>query len=478
MPLTQTITNAVLLPNMTACVAGLPGLNGRSNTQQTGTTRYRVVMLRDVTSVQFIFCNYYKTGTNPQETATGNSISIKAAIEYNGTTTPITFAGQRTVSLPSGGMATSDVISIALPNGATPYIRTYWDAGAGGYVPSLAAQTIGSIAPGGADSYVYGSDSVDATGALANATPAYLYGPSAILGNPPAFSVGVCGDSTVLSRDQNYGRAVVGSGTQGYLAADGGGWPSRALRQRRIGLIGVSFGSERALDFAGANIQYRLPLIRTCSHWLVVYGRNDLVSGIDAATLQARLAAIAQMAAGYGIRPIAATIPPKSSDSSSAPWATTTGQTTEALNSVRTAVNDWLRGVPSPFVACVDVADAVETARNSGVWNVGPVQMTGIASGGTSTTLTIAAAQWTANQYSDGDRAVRITGGTGAGQTRRITGNTATALTVSVAWTTTPDATSVFEIFPTYTADGTHPSYYAHYLMSQVALAAFGGGLP
>jgi hypothetical protein len=73
---------------------------------------------------------------------------------------------------------------------------------------------------------------------------------------------------------------------------------------------------------------------------------------------------------------------------------------------------------------------------------------------------------------------VRITGGTGSGQTRRITGNTATALTVGVAWTTTPDATSVFEIFPTYTADGTHPSYYAHYLMSQVALAAFVGGLP
>jgi hypothetical protein len=188
-----------------------------------------------------------------------------------------------------------------LPNGATPYIRTYWDAGAGGYVPSLAAQTIGS-GYGGADSYVYGSDSVDTTGALANTTPAYLYGPSAILGTPSAYSVGVCGDSTVLSSDQGYGRAVVGSGTQGYLAADGGGWPSRALRQRRIGLIGVSFGSERAFDFAGANIQYRLPLIRTCSHWLIVYGRNDLVSGIDAATLQARLTAIAQMAAGYGFR--------------------------------------------------------------------------------------------------------------------------------------------------------------------------------
>lgn len=43
---------------------------------------------------------------------------------------------------------------------------------------------------------------------------------------------------------------------------------------------------------------------------------------------------------------------------------------------------------------------------------------------------------------------VEITGGTGVGQTRRVVSNTATTLTVSPAWTTTPDATSDYMINP------------------------------
>lgn len=41
---------------------------------------------------------------------------------------------------------------------------------------------------------------------------------------------------------------------------------------------------------------------------------------------------------------------------------------------------------------------------------------------------------------------IKITGGTGSGQIRRIMKNTATVLTVAPAWTTTPDATSTYAI--------------------------------
>jgi hypothetical protein len=47
--------------------------------------------------------------------------------------------------------------------------------------------------------------------------------------------------------------------------------------------------------------------------------------------------------------------------------------------------------------------------------------------------------QWTNYQ-------VRIVSGTGAGQIRTIASNTATVLTTSAAWTTNPDATSVYSI--------------------------------
>lgn len=70
---------------------------------------------------------------------------------------------------------------------------------------------------------------------------------------------------------------------------------------------------------------------------------------------------------------------------------------------------------------------------------------TGTSSGGnTSTTLNHTGKSWLANAWTNAQ--LRITGGTGAGQVRTVTSNTATALTVAAAWTVTPDATSGYSI--------------------------------
>lgn len=68
----------------------------------------------------------------------------------------------------------------------------------------------------------------------------------------------------------------------------------------------------------------------------------------------------------------------------------------------------------------------------------------GTATAGAAATLTNSAKNWTVNQWANYQ--VRITGGTGAGQTRTINSNTATVLTVSANWTVNPDATSVYAI--------------------------------
>ncbi|GBF05825.1 hypothetical protein DAERI_060085 [Deinococcus aerius] len=79
----------------------------------------------------------------------------------------------------------------------------------------------------------------------------------------------------------------------------------------------------------------------------------------------------------------------------------------------------------------------------------------GTATGGTTTTLTRTGAAWAANMYANSD--VVITGGTGAGQRRRIASNTVDTLTLAAAVTgnprtgafaTAPDATSTFSIVP------------------------------
>jgi len=67
----------------------------------------------------------------------------------------------------------------------------------------------------------------------------------------------------------------------------------------------------------------------------------------------------------------------------------------------------------------------------------------GTASGGASTTITDATKAWTVDQWINSQ--IRITGGTGIGQIRRVTDSDATSLTVS-AWTTNPDSTSTYKI--------------------------------
>ena len=75
--------------------------------------------------------------------------------------------------------------------------------------------------------------------------------------------------------------------------------------------------------------------------------------------------------------------------------------------------------------------------------NVGAF-VSGTTTSATSTTLVNSSKNWTVNQWSNYQ--VTIISGTGAGQTRTISSNTSTTLTVSAAWTVTPDSTSVYEI--------------------------------
>ena len=71
--------------------------------------------------------------------------------------------------------------------------------------------------------------------------------------------------------------------------------------------------------------------------------------------------------------------------------------------------------------------------------------LTGTSTGSnTSTTLNNSGKAWGTNMWANYQ--VRITAGTGIGQIRTIASNTGTALTVSSAWTVTPDATSVYAI--------------------------------
>jgi hypothetical protein len=104
------------------------------------------------------------------------------------------------------------------------------------------------------------------------------------------------------------------------------------------------------------------------------------------------------------------------------------------------ATNTWttLANMPASFAT-----DAKVVATPSIIDGVFRQFATGTATSATTTTLVQTGKTWTASQWINSQ--VRITAGTGAGQIRTITANTADTLTVAT-WTTTPDATSQYAI--------------------------------
>lgn len=120
---------------------------------------------------------------------------------------------------------------------------------------------------------------------------------------------------------------------------------------------------------------------------------------------------------------------------------------TLATNSIKYydfALNTWvalaITGLPATWGT-----DGKAISTPSWVDNAYLSFATGTSTGtNTTTTLNNTAKAWTTNQWANSQ--VRIVSGTGAGQIRSVASNTGTALTVSVAWTTTPDATSVYSI--------------------------------
>lgn len=74
----------------------------------------------------------------------------------------------------------------------------------------------------------------------------------------------------------------------------------------------------------------------------------------------------------------------------------------------------------------------------------------GTAESGGASTLTDTDKSFTVSEFNDFTYVIRLTGGTGSGQERVISDNTATEITVKDPWSVTPDATTTYEIGKLY----------------------------
>ncbi len=105
---------------------------------------------------------------------------------------------------------------------------------------------------------------------------------------------------------------------------------------------------------------------------------------------------------------------------------------------------------PSTHLAGVDVtriATSATAATNAKNFWTGCIVDTGTAAAGAGSTVTLRSGASATNDYYK-DAVVNITGGTGAGQCRQITGyvGSSKVATVDSAWATNPDNTSTYQI--------------------------------
>jgi lysophospholipase L1-like esterase len=114
----------------------------------------------------------------------------------------------------------------------------------------------------------------------------------------------------------------------------------------------------------------RLAWYQHCNatHFFNCLGTNDFYAGTSAATIEGYLTTIGNLAAAIGLTPIIATLPPRTTSTDN--WATTTNQTVTSNESIRTALNTWVRSTPLPHASFVEFCTPAESSPGSGLWSV------------------------------------------------------------------------------------------------------------
>lgn len=333
-------------------------------------TRAPYVAIGDISSLDAAFPNL-SIGSNGEVTgAPTNNVAPIASVEYpSGVFTPIYFSGQRAGVIEPYNIRWTDPCDILIPKGATYWIRTYLVVTAGQvwWTQGYADGTITS--EGGAS----GNTDKTLSGTISGSYNR-PYGPVAIR------SRFVPGDTLRIA---GFGDSIVGAvGDSTNL-----GWFGRAFGAYQRVRFGMS--GEKASAVPGTTGAKRLFASQGCNAAFLNYGTNDFPAGRTTAQITADLAAGYLARAQRGVAMYTATLVPRTTGT----WADTAGQTVTAQESVRLAVNAWLRdGAPvdattrvalatgatsnvlrvgavgHPVKRVYEFADVCETARDSGFW--------------------------------------------------------------------------------------------------------------
>lgn len=344
----------------------VPTTGGSANKQLMARSRH--IASDNIDGPQLVYVNWWAT-TGGIETAGGADCTYSASIEYPiGTVTRVTFGGSNSGVCVDGGQIVSDVAALKIPKGAVFFVRTFQNHPGGILFANRSAlNNVGAAVPASGEWWDYGVTSTDYTGSATNINNkgvGNFFAPAAIIGLTTRPSFVIVGDSrsTPIATYETLPNAVGGIGEC-----------ERSLC-KSFGTINVSISGDSFVN-ALTNFVRRATLAQYASHVIIELGINGFTLGRTAAQTLADLSLLTAKFPNQTV--FAATVSPKSTSTDA--WATTGNQTADATsNAARIAYNDALRtGQHTASIAgFVEIADQVESARNSGIWKA-----TGVANG-------------------------------------------------------------------------------------------------
>lgn len=336
--------------------------NFRNPANTAARSRSAHISRSNVTSLKLLFPNYYVDGmlmgSTFAETSTGATASISAAIEYPaGTFYRVKFSGSNNGAIPAGGTLLSDAVTVTIPTGATFWVRSVF-IGSGGIFDT---GTGGENSPAIFNSTNFGeatdvNTSADNTmgGAYGGTGAAgYIYRPLAIVSQVTASAALIIGDS----RCHGSGGVADASGDYGEIARSVGA---------SFGYTNYSMGSFAPTNLIASHTRF-VALAPYYTHLICQLGINEFnFTSLTAAQIVANLQTIWGYFPGKII--CQSTFPPITTSTDG--WVTVANQTVNAYNTKRIAVNGLLRGIPAGLNVLYEIADVVESARDSGKWKV------------------------------------------------------------------------------------------------------------
>jgi hypothetical protein len=347
----QPVTNRTSFAPATLSASN--GGAGKSNGTDTG-GNYRQILktLVPFHAPRFVYTN--SINNNGAEADGDNAITIRAAIELPGGAgfIPVTFGGQRSVTIQPGATVQSDPVGFSSSLTSSPnwYIRTNVSVASAGMTWPLQLMAATN------DQAETGTAVTDKTTSGTIAT-AYLrmYGPAAVLGvaETETPSVAICGDSIAAGYNHTYQNSFL----------------TLALDRASVPYINLAAGSEVSGKWGANQARFRrAPLLRHCTHVIFEDGINSFGGGLTFAQVQATQQAAWDYFKSLGLVVIQTTITPRTTSTDS--WATAGNQTlySAAENTIRTQFNAWVRTLPAPLSGYIEAADTVESARDSGKW--------------------------------------------------------------------------------------------------------------